>query len=157
MIISHRGNLNGTDEWLENQPTYIKCAIGKGFFVEVDLWRKNDKLYLGHDKPQYLIEYEFLTQYCHTLWVHCKNIQAFEWLHTNKTTLQFFWHDKDAVTFTNKGCPWAFKDKPVQGGIVVCSGRLNIAEIDSLFLTFKILGICTDYPSYHKELFSKIG
>ena len=59
-LISHRGNLNGKNEDLENHPDYIMAAIHKGFDVEVDVWLYKDRLYLGHDKPQYPTSFDFL-------------------------------------------------------------------------------------------------
>ena len=44
VLISHRGNLEGKNIELENDPTYIDSAIEKGFDVEIDLWVDNDGL-----------------------------------------------------------------------------------------------------------------
>ena len=61
-LISHRGNTSGPNPSRENHPDYIHEAIDKGFEVEVDVWRLGDKWFLGHDKPQYEIEEQFLLQ-----------------------------------------------------------------------------------------------
>ena len=44
-IISHRGNLDGSNSSLENSPNYILRAIELGFDVEVDLWYENNRFY----------------------------------------------------------------------------------------------------------------
>ena len=36
-IISHRGNVRGAIPDRENRPSYIDCAIGNGYDVEIDL------------------------------------------------------------------------------------------------------------------------
>ena len=35
-IISHRGNIKGPQPDKENRPSYIDCAIGNGYQVEID-------------------------------------------------------------------------------------------------------------------------
>ena len=55
IYISHRGNINGPNKKLENNPNYITDAINKGFDVEIDVNYKNSNFYLGHDKAQYLV------------------------------------------------------------------------------------------------------
>ena len=58
--IAHRGNVNGKNESRENSPDYIMEAISLGFYAEIDVWVINDKIYLGHDGPQYEIQKDFL-------------------------------------------------------------------------------------------------
>jgi len=57
--ISHRGNLNGKNQELENKPSYIFDALEKNFEVEVDIWFNEGKFYLGHDEPKDLIDSKF--------------------------------------------------------------------------------------------------
>ena len=57
VLISHRGNTNGKFESYENEPMYIDKAISQGFDVEIDVWMIDGILFLGHDKPQYGINY----------------------------------------------------------------------------------------------------
>jgi hypothetical protein len=80
ILISHRGNTNGKFESYENEPMYIDKAISDGFNVEVDVWMVEGQLFLGHDKPQYGINYSWLKERKTKLWVHCKNIEALEML-----------------------------------------------------------------------------
>ena len=58
-LIAHRGNTNGSFESYENEPMYIDKAIQEGFDVEVDVWYVDGVLYLGHDKPQYGINFRW--------------------------------------------------------------------------------------------------
>ena len=51
-IISHRGNIRGAIPDKENRPSYIDCAIGSGYDVEIDLRMIDGELWLGHDEPQ---------------------------------------------------------------------------------------------------------
>ena len=36
-IISHRGNIRGPNPEKENRPSYIDCALGNGYDVEIDI------------------------------------------------------------------------------------------------------------------------
>ena len=55
ILISHRGNIDGPNSKLENNPTYIDRALDKGFNVEIDLWVYEKEFFLGHDEPTYLV------------------------------------------------------------------------------------------------------
>ena len=72
--IAHRGNLIGPNPNKENHPNYILEALKQGFDVEVDVWYKDNRFALGHDKPQYTVDLKFLTN--SSLWCHAKNIDA---------------------------------------------------------------------------------
>ncbi len=49
ILISHRGNIDGVNIERENTISYIQEAINLGYDVEIDVWYKDDNLYLGHD------------------------------------------------------------------------------------------------------------
>jgi hypothetical protein len=49
IIISHRGNLYGPDKENENKPDQIQKVLNLGYYVEIDVWFIDEKLYLGHD------------------------------------------------------------------------------------------------------------
>ena len=97
-FISHRGNLYGPNKKEENKIDYINEAIKKKFDVEIDLWFKKDKFYLGHDEPQYEVNINFLKN--KKLWIHAKNLDCFYEL--SKYDLNFFWHEKDKIVITSK-------------------------------------------------------
>ena len=59
-IISHRGNVRGAIPDRENRPSYIDCAIGNGYDVEIDVRLIAGQLWLGHDEPQYKVEHSWL-------------------------------------------------------------------------------------------------
>ena len=52
----------------------IEQSLNQGYHCEVDVWYVNDKWFLGHDRPDYEVPYEFLEQY--GLWLHAKNLDA---------------------------------------------------------------------------------
>lgn len=132
-IISHRGNLYGPNPSLENNPKYIQDAIEYGFDVEIDLWSKEDQLFLGHDFPMYPIDIKFLTDRKEKLWIHLKNLNCIDKI-TN-LDLNFFWHDRDLTTMTSKGYFWSLPEIYLKNGITVCHTYIDVPNI---------YGVCTD-------------
>jgi hypothetical protein len=99
LFISHRGNLNGKNKDIENNPIYINEIIKK-YNVEIDVWKTNDGLFLGHDLPQYKIDEQFLVDNKDKLIIHCKNDDALFYLKNNH--LHIFYHTNDEFTISNK-------------------------------------------------------
>jgi len=143
-IISHRGNLSGSNHRTENTSKQINLAIETGFDVEIDLWVINEEPYLGHDNPEHSTTIEFLNKNSPYLWIHCKNIEALTWIKNKNTKFNYFWHEKDKVTLTSLGIPWCYPGTYVTNGITVVWDS-NWQEI--LKQNPKILGICTDYAA----------
>jgi hypothetical protein len=77
ILIAHRGNFKGRNPEKENNPDYIKDAVERGYYVEVDVWVNNGIFYLGHDEPQWRVDVDFLRN--PKLICHSKNIEAFQW------------------------------------------------------------------------------
>lgn len=143
ILIAHRGNLIGPKPELENNPEYILEALSLGYHAEVDLRMENGQLYLGHDEPQYPIQSDFLIRNKNTLWVHCKDHQAFEYMAKNNIG-NFFWHDTDDYTFTKYGYIWAYPGKPSMGiACIMVMPELywKLEEIKK----FKSFGVCSDF------------
>ena len=138
-IISHRGNISGPNPNKENHPDYIKEALNKGFNVEIDLWFDNNKVYLGHDAPQYDIDPYFLIN--NKFWIHAKNIDAAYFL-SNFFSLNWFFHDKDDCTLTSKGYIWTYPSKQItKKSIAVLPEKVQNYDISLA------VGVCTDFPS----------
>ena len=146
-LISHRGNINGKQHSLENQPNYILKAIEQGYDVEIDIWYTN-KFMLGHDKPQYEFPFDLLEKFHTKLWIHCKNIKAITKIKHNyelNTRLNYFWHEHDTITLTSKGYIWAYPGKqPIEGSIAVMPelGNDDISQCR---------GVCSDFIINYKK------
>lgn len=108
IYIAHRGLINGPDHSLENSPDQIVKMLDQGYDCEIDLWRLDNQLYLGHDGAQYRVFEEFLGQ--PGLWIHAKNLDALDWL--TGTDLNYFWHQTDQYTLTSHGYIWAYPGCP---------------------------------------------
>jgi len=148
IYISHRGNINGRIEDSENKPEYIDDTIQLGFDVEIDVWYIDGKWWLGHDGPQYEIDFEWMDNRSHKLWIHCKNKQAVEYLVENDyeaANINWFWHENDAMTLTSFNYVWAYPGKqPIKKSIAVMP-EINKDDIS------KCGGICSDYIKDYKE------
>jgi len=145
MIISHRGNVNGKNESLENYPDYIDEAIKCQFDVEIDVWIKNGfEIFLGHDEPQYQVNISWLLERKDKLWIHCKNVEAI--IYFNKINdFNYFWHQNDDVTLTSKSYIWAYPGKQsIENSIAVMPEIFN-DDVSAC------LGICTDFPIRYKN------
>lgn len=137
LLISHRGNLSGPNKNLENNPEHILTVIKK-YNVEIDLWCKNGKLFLGHDEPRYQINDTFFID---GMWVHCKNIEAVQYI--KNTSANWFWHENDKLTLTSHKYVWCYPGIYLNSGITVEFGYNSNLPKD-------ILGVCTDYPELYK-------
>lgn len=135
-FIAHRGNIKGPNPSEENKPEYINKAIEKGYGVEIDVWKIGDKLFLGHDEPQYEIKGSYLKN--PKFWCHAKNIESLEYM--LKHNIHCFWHQEDNYTITSKGYIWCYPGKktPV-GSICVMPEKYNTEKYDMCY------GVCSDF------------
>jgi len=139
-IISHRGNLDGENLVLENSPSYIEKAISSGYDVEIDIWYLKNDILLGHDKPQYKIDNDWLNKNKPHLWIHCKNTDILN--HLFGSDFNYFWHNSDTATLTSKGFIWCLPNIFLSNGITVCNKFSNVPNI---------YGVCTDEPHIFKS------
>jgi hypothetical protein len=143
ILISHRGNINGKFESYENEPNYIDSAINQGYDVEVDVWYIDGLIYLGHDKPQYGIDFRWIRDRVNKLWVHCKNVESLNWI--RNTSLHYFWHEQDTLTLTSKNHMWVYPGKqPIIGSIAVMP-EIHNDDISNC------LGVCSDFIKKYND------
>lgn len=137
-LISHRGNITGTQPDRENTPEFINEAVVRGFDVEIDVWYKGDQLFLGHDYPQHKVGKEYIKN--NKFWCHAKNLEALEYLINNN--IRCFWHQEDDFTLTTDNFIWTYPKKMVcKKSIIVC----NSLEESEKYVNTEISGICSDY------------
>lgn len=145
-LIAHRGNTNGPDKNNENTQKYIINTINNGYDCEIDIWKIDDKLFLGHDEPTYETDIQFLTKYSDKLWIHCKNIQALSYLNSIDI-LNVFWHENDQYTLTSKKIIWSYPTSEILENCIIVMPELNNFNINS-----KCIGICSDFVSNFTSL-----
>lgn len=144
-IISHRGNLKGSDPKNENTQKQINIALKKSFDVEIDLWKVNDEFFLGHDKPEHKIKLNWLNERKENLWIHTKNFLAFEELLKINNNYKFFYHTNEPLVFISNGVIWSHKPHEIyypEKCIIPLLDKNSLTDIKKK----NWLGICTDYP-----------
>ena len=137
ILISHRGNLDGKSDDLENNPAYIDFAIHQEFEVEIDVWKYKNAWWLGHDKPQHRVDLSWLEDRRDALWCHAKNIDALKeliGLHFNS-----FGHDKDPYVTTSHGYVIAHPNARLIKGVIAMLPEIKQQEISGC------VGVCSDY------------
>ena len=142
-IISHRGNIRGEVPSRENAPSYIDCAIGNGYDVEIDLRVVDGELWLGHDEPQYKVTHRWIRERRNSLWIHCKNLEAAKetWIY------QSFCHTDDPFVFTSTGHIWLHDFSMLVDNKVIIP-LMNENDILQMKNFNNAFAVCTDYPSY---------
>lgn len=139
-VIAHRGLVFGPDRSLENHPDCICNLLKQNIDCEIDVRYINNEWYLGHDNPDYQIDYDFLTQ--PGLWIHAKNLEALYVLGSDNR-LNFFWHQDDDFTLTSKGYIWTYPGKSLTPNSVMVMPEWSDPEFKNL--NFNCHAICTDY------------
>lgn len=140
--ISHRGNINGKVENLENSPRYIDSAIELGYDCEIDVWYHQHEFWLGHDEPTYQVDLTWLTDRHLKLWIHCKDlvtVSQFRYLQLNMLVdLNYFFHNTDDCTLTSRGDVWVYPGKqPLKDSIAVMP-EIHNEDVSGC------IGICSD-------------
>jgi hypothetical protein len=145
ILISHRGNISSINEQEENSPNYIIRAISLGYHVEIDLFKIDDNLYLGHDKPTHKIDPFFLDN--EKLFVHCKNKEALLYMSKAFFKSDFFWHQNDNYTLTSKNKIWTFTgEELIHGSICVMPENHSYSDLSMCY------GICSDVIEKYKTM-----
>jgi hypothetical protein len=143
IIISHRGNIRGSVPDKENRPSYIDCAIGNGYHVEIDVRSIDGELWLGHDEPQYRVDHNWLNKRRHYLWLHCKNLEAAKecWEYHS------FCHTSDPFTYTSTGKIWLHDlSMGIDENTII--PLIHKDSVDEFIPDVNPFGICTDYPVF---------
>lgn len=146
LFIAHRGLIDGPNSEIENEPNLIESSIQK-YHAEIDLRVVDGEFYLGHDAPQYKIDYDWIVKHSSRLWIHCKDLDTLSHIHSlENKQLNYFFHENDQATLTSKGYIWAYPGtKKLPNKISVLPEIYNDDISDSI-------GICSDYIIRYESL-----
>jgi len=147
-LIAHRGNINGPILNKENRPDYIEEALFNGYDAEIDVWFINNKLFLGHDQPDYKIDISWLYLNKEKLWIHCKDLNSLYYM-TKHNDLNYFWHQTDNFTLTSKQYIWTYPGQQYTDKSVIMIAGSSINNIQSIN-QFNCYGVCSDYVQEFK-------
>ena len=141
LLISHRGNLNGINNDLENTKQYINNTLNKGYYVLVDVFLLGSKhLALGIDNPVEPVELEFLKQL--KIIVRTKDIKCFQFLLENQ--VHCFYQDFNSTTLTNGGLIWTSNSNILTKKCIYAMPEWNLEDI-SICNTMPCSGICSNF------------
>lgn len=145
LLISHRGNIDSIIPEMENRTEYIQKAIDLGYDVEMDVWYDNG-FYLGHDKPEYPIDPNWLYDRNSNLWVHTKNFAALRRL--IDSNLRIFFHEKEKHTIINNcNIIWShLLSEADEKSIIPLLSLESLQSYDHK----PVYGICSDYIGMFK-------
>lgn len=89
LYISYRGIYDGDNYQYANTPNQIGKAFGSGFSVMADVWRVDNKLYLGNDQPLTEVSEKYLQG--NRWWINARNTDMQNWLSTQSLKLYPNW------------------------------------------------------------------
>lgn len=152
-LIAHRGNITGPNPLEENKPEYIENAISQGYDVEIDIRYeiKTETFFLGHDDPQYVVDWLWLSKYRENLWIHCKNIDALYEFSSGTNGYNYFWHERDRHTLTSQGYIWSSPGQSYNSRSIIVmpemSDGLKFRKSDIMvdMKVYNCFAICSDY------------
>jgi glycerophosphoryl diester phosphodiesterase len=141
-IISHRGKIENS-KYQENTLDALKECLDMGFSIEIDVMKKDEKIYLGHDSPDTEVdisEIDFDGVYIHMKSPHIINLK----------NADLFFIENDSYALTKKNKIWTnYNNKEYNQDSIMCSaelvgGSFNMDEIS--YWAKKAHGVCTDFP-----------
>ena len=153
-LIAHRANIDGPNPDTENDPKKIQECIEDGYDVEIDVRYdpKTERLWLGHDEPQYPVTWWWLAGRAEYLWIHCKDITTLHVFSNETSGYNYFWHQNDDFTLTSKRHIRTYPGKQYTNRSIIVMPEWNNLEWDVLRAT-NCYGICSDYiEKLNKEI-----
>jgi len=142
--ICHRGNLEKKIEEIENRPLTLAYRDVEGYDVECDVWYKDNKLWLGHDEPQYETFIEWLAVSPRRL-IHAKDGETFAYLlqEAGKRAydLHVFYHTDEDYVLTSKGIIIAHPEKPLVDGALAMMPEMGDYKVKD---RHKLFFLCSD-------------
>ena len=142
--ICHRGNLYGPVKELENNFGILIQRSLHGYHTEIDVWYHQNNLWLGHDRPEYKITFDWLLSSKRRL-IHAKDGKTFEYLlleaGKKAADLHIFYHTEEDYILTNKGLVICYPGKPLlQGSLCMMPERANYTQEELQ----KCFSVCSD-------------
>lgn len=154
LYISYRGIFDGNDFQDANTPKQISKAFGYGSSVMVDVWRVDNKLYLGDDQPITEVTEKYLQG--PRWYLNARNIDAQTWLASQSSNLYPNWFY--FPTMPPPAYVTASNGKLITPGTVPINNNsiIFLPEITDrgCFSTVKLkcFGICSSYLTFIRRM-----
>ena len=140
IFISNGGNLNGKSSNFENNPDQIQKCFDLNLNIKLDVWFKDEKFWLGSDKPNLEVNPKMLEDY--RVWCQAKNIEALDMMLLNHN-INCFIISKDKFTITSKGFIWNVNQKNIPKRSVI---QINDDFIFDKTKLTNCYAICSNNP-----------
>jgi hypothetical protein len=155
IYISYRGIYNGTNFEDANTISQIGKAFSTGYSVMTDVWKIDDKFYIGNDEPLTEVTSKYLQG--NRWWINARNTAMQGWLATQPSKLYPNWFYFTAPTPPPPDVTASNGKLIVPGTVPVNNNSVVfLPEIDDrgLFSTVKLrcFGICSTYLSFIKRM-----
>jgi hypothetical protein len=85
LYISYQGIYDGQDYESANTPKQINKALGKGYSCLINVWRVDNKLYVGNGQPLVEVTEKYIQG--PRFWINAVNTDMQTWIATQSSTL----------------------------------------------------------------------
>jgi len=154
LYISYQGIYDGQNYEYANTPNQIGKAFNNGFSCMVNVWRVDNKLYVG--TAENLIEVTEKYLQGRRFWINAMNSDMQDWIVTQSSTLypNYFWFDS----------PNQDNNATTSGGQIITPGTVPVNNSSIIFLpeiqdrglfsTVKLrcYGVCSTYLTFIKRM-----
>ena len=89
LYISYRGIFDGNNFQDSNTPKQLGKALSAGFPCMIDVWRQDNKLYLGNDQPITEVTEKYVQG--NRFWINARNTDMQIWLASQPSALYPNW------------------------------------------------------------------
>ena len=153
--ISYQGIYDGKDYEDANTPSQISKAQQRGFSCLIDVWRINNKLYVGNGQPLIEVTEKYIQG--NRFWINAVNTDMQTWIATQSSTLYPNYFHFDAST---PPPPYA----TASNGKLITPGTVPINTYSVMFLPeindrslytmvkVKSYGICSGFLTLIKRM-----
>lgn len=155
LYISYQGIYDGQNYEDANTPKQINKALGKGFSCLIDVWRVDDKLYVGTNGPTIEVPAKYIQG--PRFWINAVNTDMQEWIATQPSNLYPNYFHFDAST---PPPPYATASNgklitpgtvPINTSSVMFLPEINDRSLYSM-VKVKSYGICSGYLTLIKRM-----
>lgn len=149
LYISYRGIIDGNNYQDANTPSQLGKALGSGFSCMIDVWKVDDKFYLGNDQPITEVTSKYLQG--NRWWINARNVAMQTWLPTQNIKLypNYFWFSTPTPpppsTTASNGKLIVPGTVPITNNSVVFLPEINDTSLFST-VNLKCYGVITSNP-----------
>lgn len=154
IYISYRGIFDGNDFQDANTPNQIAKAMGVGFSCMIDVWKVNDKFYLGNDTPETEVTAVYLQN--RNFWINARNTAMQTFLSTQPAKLYPNWFyfpsmPPPAYVTASNGKLITPGTVPINNSSVIFLPEINDRGLFST-VNLKCFGILSSYLTFIRRM-----